>query len=479
MVKSLLFGLLVAGLVLSGDHWGQPEEDDVVVLTSKNFDAFLKDNRLVFVEFYAPWCGHCKNLAPIYSKLARRMKETINGVPIAKVEATENQNLAQRFEIKGFPTLKLFKGGRPIDYSGAREEEPMFEWIMKKTGPSSLPIADASHFDDLMKERINLVYFFPSTDKATKELYEAYATGVEGISCFYSHDNALKQKLNAANGEYTLALLRSFDEGHKVMSQNSAIPTDKLKAFIDSHRYPFVQNYDSSVGDRVFGQEMPAMIFFSNNLDSQLAKQFTEFGNSNPRALIFALAKTNDEENKKICEHLGINEKDVDQVRLIKFSHGSLKKYKCDPTKLADCLKDFKTNRLKIYRKSEPIPESNNGPVKVIVGDSFKKEILDSDKHVLLEIYAPWCGHCKQLAPIYEELAQKLAHQNKVVIAKFDGASNEYPGLDTQSFPTIKFYKKGRKTTPAEYKGERTVDAFIAYLEKETGLQLKNADQDL
>jgi len=47
------------------------------------------------------------------------------------------------------------------------------------------------------------------------------------------------------------------------------------------------------------------------------------------------------------------------------------------------------------FLKSEPIPESNNEPVKVIVGKSYKKEVLDSKKDVLLEFYAPWCGHCK------------------------------------------------------------------------------------
>jgi thiol-disulfide isomerase/thioredoxin len=58
--------------------------------------------------------------------------------------------------------------------------------------------------------------------------------------------------------------------------------------------------------------------------------------------------------------------------------------------------------------KSEEVPATNDEPVKILVGKNFKELVLDNDKDVLVEFYAPWCGHCKQLAPIYETLAKKL-----------------------------------------------------------------------
>lgn len=58
--------------------------------------------------------------------------------------------------------------------------------------------------------------------------------------------------------------------------------------------------------------------------------------------------------------------------------------------------------------KSEEIPATNDEPVKILVGKNFDSLVMNNDKDVLVEFYAPWCGHCKQLAPIYDELAKKL-----------------------------------------------------------------------
>ena len=77
-----------------------------------------------------------------------------------------------------------------------------------------------------------------------------------------------------------------------------------------------------------------------------------------------------------------------------------------------------------------------------------------------MEAYAPWCGHCKKLEPIYKELAEKLSGVEDVVIAKMDSTANEHPSLNVQGFPTLKLYKPGNKT-PTDYNGDRSLKDLV------------------
>ena len=105
-----------------------------------------------------------------------------------------------------------------------------------------------------------------------------------------------------------------------------------------------------------------------------------------------------------------------------------------------------------------------------MVGKSYEDIVLDDEKDVLIEFYAPWCGHCKALAPKYETLASLYADsefKDKVVIAKVDATANDVPD-DIQGFPTIKLYPAGAKSEPVSYSGSRTVEDLVQFV-KENG----------
>jgi len=91
--------------------------------------------------------------------------------------------------------------------------------------------------------------------------------------------------------------------------------------------------------------------------------------------------------------------------------------------------------------KSEEIPADNNGPVTKLVAKNFIPLVLDNKKDVLVEFYAPWCGHCKSLAPIYEKLGEHFKDNENIVIAQMDATANDVdPTYDIKGFPTIKFF---------------------------------------
>merc|ERR1712097_225441 len=100
----------------------------------------------------------------------------------------------------------------------------------------------------------------------------------------------------------------------------------------------------------------------------------------------------------------------------------------------------------------------------VLVGTNFDEIVNRADTDVLVEFYAPWCGHCKKLAPIYDELATKYKDNEKLIIAKMDSTANEVESVSIQGFPTLKFFPADA-TEPMDYDGARDLDGFVTFLE--------------
>jgi len=129
------------------------------------------------------------------------------------------------------------------------------------------------------------------------------------------------------------------------------------------------------------------------------------------------------------------------------------------------------------FMKSEPLPEDDSAPTKTVVARNFK-EIVNQDKDVLIEYYAPWCGHCKKLTPIWDELGEKLANEN-VVIAKMDATANDVPGVYTVTgFPTIYWVPKGKKNAPVVYQGGRELDDFMNFIAQQSTEELNGWGRD-
>ncbi|XP_057489451.1 protein disulfide isomerase-like 1-3 [Actinidia eriantha] len=129
---------------------------------------------------------------------------------------------------------------------------------------------------------------------------------------------------------------------------------------------------------------------------------------------------------------------------------------------------------VKPFYKSDPVPETNDGDVKVAVGNNFDDVVLDKSNDVLLEKYAPRCGHCQSLEPIYNKLGKHLRGIDSLIIAKMDGTTNEHPRAKSDGFSTLLFFPAGNKSfDPITVDTDRTVLTFYKFLKKHASIPFK------
>jgi protein disulfide-isomerase A6 len=128
-IKNKMFKevFVLLAVVASVAHGMYTAGDEVVELTAANFkDKVLDSKSLWLVEFYAPWCGHCKSLAPEWVKVAKALKGVAR---VGAVNMDNEQSVGAPYGIKGFPTIKIFGANKnsPSDYSGGRTAQAIVD----------------------------------------------------------------------------------------------------------------------------------------------------------------------------------------------------------------------------------------------------------------------------------------------------------------------------------------------------------------
>jgi protein disulfide-isomerase A1 len=442
----------------------------VLVLEKDTFQTALSSNKHVLVEFYAPWCGHCKSLEPEYIKAAQKLKDINSEIKLAKVDATEQTELAEENKIRGYPTLKFYRDGKPSDYNGGRTADEIVNWLLKKTGPAAKAIAsvaDAKEFA-AASDVVVLGLFQDLESEAAKQFMNA-AAEVDDFRFGVSAD-AQVLKEYAVSGD-AVVIVKKFDDGKAVL--DSDITTESIVRFVKTESLPLVIEFNHESAQKIFGGEIKnhLLVFFGkSHADAEkitdsaklVAKEFKG-------KVLFVTVDTDEDDHQRILEFFGMKKSELPAMRLIHLEE-DMTKYKPSSDELsADAMRsfvqDFVEGKVKPHLLSEDLPEDwDKNPVKVLVSTNFDSVAFDKSKDVLVEFYAPWCGHCKQLAPIYDQLGEKYKDNESIVVAKMDSTVNELEHTKIQSFPTIKLYKKGDNKV-VEYNGERTLAGMSKFLE--------------
>ncbi|TYI29144.1 hypothetical protein ES332_A05G296200v1 [Gossypium tomentosum] len=472
----LAFFVIACSLTaISAEESGESKEF-VLTLDQSNFTDTVSKQDFIVVEFYAPWCGHCKNLAPEYEKAASILSKHDPPILLAKVDANEesNKDLANEYEVRGFPTLKILRnGGKNVqEYKGPREADGIVEYLKKQSGPASADIKsaeDASNFID--EKNIVIVGVFP---KFSGQEFDNYMALAEKLRSDYEFGHTLDAKyLPRGESSVTGPVVRLFKPFDELFVDFKDFNVEALEKFVEESSIPLVTLFNNDPSNHPFiikfynSPLVKAMLFanLSNEGVDSLKSKFREVAEQyKGQGIGFLLGDL--EASQAAFQYFGVQESQVPLIIILENDGKKYLKPNLEADHIAPWVKDYKEGKVPPYVKSEPIPVENNEPVKVVVADTLDDMVLKSGKNVLLEFYAPWCGHCQKLAPILEEVAIHYEKDASVLIAKLDATANDIvdPNFDVRGYPTV--YFRSADGNISAYEGERTKEDIIDFIEK-------------
>jgi len=236
---------------------------------------------------------------------------------------------------------------------------------------------------------------------------------------------------------------------------------------------PTVFEFTEDEIEAIFGQQQNTVILFRSNeadKDAAFMTTFSDAAKAHKGKMLFSYSDVSGGIQERLAEFMGVTKDQLPTLRAILPK--DMKKYE-SPNKPADLtvenigsfLDDVLSGNIKPHLKSEAVPEDNSGPVTTVVGSQFDEIVNDPTKDVLVKYYAPWCGHCKKLAPIWEELGEAYKDNKNLVIAKFDATANEAEGVEVRGYPTLIFYPKDNKAG-VNFDGDRTLEPIKKWLEE-------------
>ena len=452
-IYSLLFLSLLAFSLADDDF---PYDEDVMVLTDETFDSAVKKYDNLMVLFYAPWCGHCKKFHPEYRKAAITLKK--EGLILAKCDATVAKKLSDRFKIQGFPTTKLFLKGNPIEYNGGRTEAEVVAWMRKKTGPATRPLNTVEEAEKFINSNeVALVYF--GNDASQLEIYTKVATKNEDFPFATAEKEEVLKKYNAKEG--SVVLFKNFDEKRNDLTEG--LTEKNIEDFIAQHSSPKVMVFNDKAAQLIFGKNVPGIILYAdpNSEKFQSYRDLMAKVAEKTKGIQVIVTGIKGGMAERLAEFIGIKDSDLPSVRIADTTV-DFKKYNMEgeinEENILKFIQDWKDKKLTPSLKSEDEPTSNDGLVYKLVGKTFDRDVINNDNDVFVKFYAPWCGHCKALAPKYEQLAKKLKNNKKLVIAEMDATANEVESVNISGFPTLKLYAGGKKSKPIDYEGDKSLE---------------------
>ncbi|CAD7697735.1 unnamed protein product [Ostreobium quekettii] len=353
--------------------------------------------------------------------------------------------------------------------------ESIVRWVKKKTGPPAVTVETAEQLKKAETEsEVVVLGYFAKFEGKEFDAFLAAARLSEDVTYGQTTEAAVAKAAGAKDTAPSVVVIKNFDgEEREVVLFEGDFTVEKLEEFVMSEKLPLVIPFIDKNQDKIFDSGIDRQCLVVANAedlaaDSEVLKAVKAVAAVHKGKVVFVSVDAASDSADSVLNFFGLDKESLPQV--VAFQLSGSKKYKLSDKvteeKLAAFVAGVLDGTVEPDYKSEDIPEDDmDDGVQIVVGKTFDKIVCDPEKDVLLEVYAPWCGHCKALAPVYAKLAKRFAKIDSVVVAKMDGTANEHKEVEVEGFPTILFFpaKEGCESIPFE-SGDRTLLGLTKFI---------------
>ena len=362
-----------------------------------------------------------------------------------------------------------YSNGEKQEYTGGRSKDTIVQWVMKKSGPPSAEVTCDALKAKVEENKFVVAYFGDVANALYTDAHVPFAQGEDGVAFVHSSD-ADCAKANGASAP-GIAFFRKFEDSP--LAYSGAADKDALINWVKPLRVPTVFEFGEDEIEAIFGQQQPTLFLFrgAEDADKPFMTVFADAAKAHKGKMLFSYSGVSDGIQERLAEFVGVTAADLPTLRALQPA--DMKKFVWDGDLAAlsvdaigTWIDDVTAGRAAPHLKSEE-PPAEQGDNVVIVGKEYAKIVKDASKDVLVKYYAPWCGHCKKLAPVWDELAAAYKDEPNLVIGKFDATVNEAEDVQIQGYPTLIFYPKDNKEG-VKYEGERDLDSIKKWLAEQS-----------